>query len=180
VHSLIIRQVLEEANRTFFFPRSLRLELLKNCPETIPILAQWIYDEWHSYDASLTKTKLILAFNERLNDDKIPITFVVLKDDEPISLISLKEETDPRFSDFPKGSIWLGSLQVAPEVRNQGIGQELFQFAAIIAKRMGYKEMYIYTSNADNVPWYEKRGTEIIEKRPFRNHTITIMHFPFK
>ena len=172
----MIHQILQEENVAFFFPRSLRLDVLKNCPQTIPTLAQWLYEEWHSFDASLTKEKLIQSLSKRLNDDKIPLTFVALKDTAPIGVISLKEQSDPEFSDFPKGSLWMGGFQVIPEERNQGLGQELLKFAATVAKLLGYEEMYFYTSKPMNVKWYLKRGARIIVERSFRNHMITIMH----
>ena len=175
---LVINQMLEEVNMSFFYPHSMHLDLLKNHPQTIPKLAQWLYEEWKSYDASLTLEKLIHSFGERLNNDQIPITFVVLKKGEPIACISLKEQSSPEFFDFPKNSIWMGSLQAIPEERNKGIGQELLKFAITIVRHLGQKWLYFYTSNANNVEWYVKRGAYVIETRLFRNHMITIMQIP--
>lgn len=178
--SFMIQQAIQMKNEDFFFPRSMQLDLLKNCPQIIPNLAQWIYEEWHPYDTSLTKEKLIYSFQTRLNASAIPITFVVLKDDLPIGVISLKRETAPEFADFPENSVWMGSLQVIPEERTQGVGQELLKFSQTVARLFGYEKLYFYTSNPANVKWYLKRGAQVIEKRPFRRHTITIMAIPFK
>jgi GNAT superfamily N-acetyltransferase len=174
----MIHQMLQEVNKAFFIPRSMKLDLLKNCPETIPTIVQWLYDEWSHYDASLTKEKLVHSFNQRLNTDKIPITFVALREGIPIGTISLRERSDPELSDFDEDSIWIGSLQILPEERHHGLGQELLQFAATVAKNLGHRELYFYTSNPLNVEWYVERGANIIEKRPFRKHTITIMRLP--
>jgi len=176
----MIKQAIQRENEDFFFSHSLRLDLLKNCPQAIPTLAQWIYEEWHPYDASLTKEKVVHSFKTRLNADIIPITFVVLSGDLPIGVISLKKETAPEFADFPENALWMSSLQVAPEARNQGIGQELLKFSQTIARQFGQENLYFYTSNPENVKWYLKRGAQVIEKRPFRNHTIIIMSFPLK
>jgi GNAT superfamily N-acetyltransferase len=173
--SLMIHQLLDKVNKDFFYPESICLNLLKNCPQVIPILAQWLYEEWYPYDATLTKEKLMRAFNERLNADRIPITFVVLRGNQPIGVISLKEETNPVFADFPRGAVWMGSLHVLPEERKHGIGHELLQFAATVAKHLGYEKLYFYTSNPQNVNWYVQRGAQIIEKRLFRDHPITVM-----
>jgi GNAT superfamily N-acetyltransferase len=171
-----IHDVLQEANNTFFFPNSMQLDLLKNQSQVIPILAQWLYEEWHSYDITLTKEKLVDSLNKRQNDDKIPITFVVLKNAAPIGMIALKEQSDPEFSDFPKESLWMGSFHVAPEERSKGLGQELLKVAETVAIHLGYKEIFFYTSNPKNVPWYLKRGASLIEEeRSFRNHKIAIM-----
>lgn len=174
----MINQKLQEENKSFFHPRSLQLDLLKNHPKVVSQLAKWAYEEWRSYDASLTTEKLIHSYNQRLNTDRIPITFIVLKDAKAIGCISLKEELSPEFSDFPKNSLWLGTLYVVPEERHYGIGQELLKFSKVIAKSLGYKTLYIYISNPLHVDLYTKNGASVIETRPFRNHTITIMQIP--
>lgn len=154
----------------------MHLDFLKNYSQTIPQLSRWIYDEWKNYDKSLTLEKLILSFNERLNDTLLPMTFVVLKNDQPIGCVSLKTESGTEFKDFPQNSVWIGSLQVISEERSQGIGKELLKFCTLVAKKsFNNEELYFYTSNPVNVAWYVKNGAEIIEKRPFRGHTITLM-----
>ncbi|MDB6081826.1 MAG: acetyltransferase [Chlamydiia bacterium] len=176
----MIQQSLQEANKNFFLPRSMQLDVLKNCPHVIPILAEWLYDEWHSYDSSLTKEKLIHSFKARVTSENIPITFVALKDNKPIGVISLKRQTDPIFRDFPEDAVWVGGLQVIPKERNQGVGQELLKFAQTIARQFGYETLYFYTSNPTNVRWYLKRGAQVIDNRPFRQHTITVMKIDCK
>jgi len=176
--SIMIQQAIQKENENFFFPLSMQLDLLKNCPQVIPTLAQWLYEEWHPYDALLTEEKLIHAFTKRLNSDSIPIVFVVLKNDMPMGVISLKMETSPEFSDFPENSIWMGSLYVLPEERNLGVGSELLKFVQTIAKQFGYENLYFYTSNFTNVKWYLKRGAHLIGERPFRNHRIAVMQIP--
>lgn len=154
------------------------IELLKNCSHTIPILAEWIYDEWRSYDSSLTKEKLINRFHKRLNEDKLPLTLVTLKNGIPVGTVSLKEEDEAEFKNLSDGEPWLGSLQVVLEERNRGLGHELLKAAQTFAIRFGYKNIFLYTSNPANLEWYYKRGARFIETRPFRNHTITIMQIP--
>jgi ribosomal protein S18 acetylase RimI-like enzyme len=154
----------------------MRIEFLKNCSQLISTLAQWLYDEWHPYDSTLTKEKLIHSFNKRTNTNSIPITFVVLKNNLPIGVISLKDQTDPEFLDFPKNSVWMGSLHVIPEERNRGLGQTLLKFAQTVTQQLGHDTLYFYTSNQANVQWYLKRGAQVIEKdRVFHKHRITIM-----
>ncbi len=176
---LLIWQKLEQEDKDFFSSRSMRIDLLKNCPQVIPVLVQWVYEEWHSYDSSLTKEKLTQSFHKRLNDDKIPLTFIVLKEDKPIGMISLKERPHD-FLDFPEDSLWMGSLHVNLEERNQGLGRELLRFASTVAGSFGYEKMHFYTSNFDNVRWYLNNGAYIVQKRFFRGHPITIMKISVK
>lgn len=179
-NALMIQKAIQRENEEFFFLKSMRLDFLKNCPEVIPTLAQWLYKQWHTYDTSLTEEKLVSAFKTRLNTDSIPITFVVFKDGLPTGTISLKKETDPEFVDFPKNLVWMGGFLVASEERNQGLGQELLRFSQKIAKQLGYQKLYFYTSNPANVPWYLKRGAQVLQERPFRNHKVTIMEISLK
>ena len=61
------------------------------------------------------------------------------------------------------------------EEQNQGIGEELGKLALSVAKKFGHDDLYFYTSEAESVLWYVKRGACILEKRAFRDHEITIM-----
>lgn len=171
----MIRQILQEVNENFFRSRSMQLDIVKKQMRITPLLAQWVYKEWYPSDPSLSTKKLIQSWNTHSNGDRIPLTFFVVKNAIPIGTVSLKQQLDPAFADYPKHSIWMGNLLVRLEERSQGIGQELLNFALTIAKQLNYKEMYFYTSTPTNVKWYLKRGARIIEERPFRNHRITIM-----
>lgn len=166
-------EVLQQFNVSFFASRELRIDFLKNCPHVIPTLAQWMYDAWSPYDVSLTQEKLIHSFSERLHDDRLPITCVVLRGEVPVGIVSLRERSDVEFSDFPEHSLWGGSLLVAPEARNQGIGEALGKVILALGKCLKYGEIYFYTSNP-HFSWYTKRGAQMIEARPFHGHTITI------
>ncbi len=121
----MIQQKVDEANTSFFSACNLHLDVLKNCPQVIPTLVGWLYDTRHPYDASLTKEKLIHSFETHLHCDKTPVTFVFLENNTSIDLVPVKRQTSPELSDFPKASLGMGDLQMIPQKRNQGIGQEL-------------------------------------------------------
>lgn len=154
---------------------AIKIDYLKNHQQTIPTLAQWVYDEWHSYDGSLTKEQCERAFLRRLNDDKLPIAFVALKDNAPVGVVSLKDKSDPELSEFPKNSLWLGSLIAKVE----GVDEELLKTVSAMGKRLKFEEMYFYLSNPDLVPWYVERGAEVVDKRSLRNHKVTILKMAF-
>lgn len=172
--------MLEKGNQAWFAPLGLRAQLLKDCQSAIPVLAQWMFEEWHPYDSSLTKEKLFGSFQKRLNDDKIPFTIVALRGERPVGMISLKDQAEAELSDFPKEVPWLGSLHVAPEERKKGIGSALFKVGAAIAGSLGHPKLFFYTSNPENLNWYQKRGAQMEGKRPFRGHEITILHIDTK
>lgn len=171
----IVREVLQEVNEKAFFSESVRFELLNDFPSMIPILAHWQYNDWHSYDTSLTVNQLVNYFEKQLTENDISFTIVALKDGVPIGSISLDEEGEVEFSDLSGTGPWLGSFHVIFEERNKGIGQELGNAVLTIAKRLGYPQVNFFTSNFSNVAMYLKKGAQIIDTRPFRGHTITIM-----
>ncbi len=173
--SMAIQKALQQADESFFSPHNIRLKLLKNCPEAIPQLAQWTYDQWSSYDSSLTKEMLIESFNKRLNDDRIPFALVALRDRKPIGLVSLNENTAPEFSDYTDKNPWLGSLLVLPEEKKGGLEEELLKTVSNIARGLGYRKIYFYLSDPHMPEWYLKRGARHVEKRPFRGHTVSVM-----
>lgn len=166
------QDVVDRANQQL---APLQLVTLKKCPDCIPTVAAWLLSEWGAYDKSLTMEKLVKSLNERLNEDKLPIQFVVLDNKTPIATVSLRERSDPEFTDFPEHSLWLGTLYVVPKERGKDIDEKLLVFTKDLAKQMGYKEIYVYFSDPSYVDWYVKRGAKVIGSRGFRNHTISIL-----
>jgi predicted N-acetyltransferase YhbS len=169
-----IQSLLQKINEEHFYPYSMQLDLLKNNPQHISTVAQWIYDDWFNYDSSLNKEKLIHSFKERLNEETLPISFVIVRGGHPIGVISLKYRSE-EFENYPHDSIWMGSLHVALPERKKGLGQTLLKFVQRVVEGRGHQKLYFYTSDPSNVKWYIKNGAELIEERPFRNHFISVM-----
>ncbi len=171
----VLQQTLQEINQDI--DPSIHLEVLKHCPEVIPILADWVYEDWSPYDPSLTKKKLIEGFMQRLHDDQIPFTLVAFRDSLPIGIATLKAHGATELADLENGSPWGGSLHVISKERGQGVGKALANAVVTIAKQLGYREILFYLSEDQGVSWCTKHGAEIIETRSFRGHVITILRF---
>lgn len=168
----LVRQVLQEVNET----QPVQIELLKSCPEVIPVLADWAYEDWSRFDASLTKERLIQNYSRRLSEE-IPLTLVALKEGMPVGLVTLKAHEALEFADLENGNPWIGSLHIRSDERGQGIGELLAKSIALIAKRMGYQEIRFYLSEKQGVDWCIQRGAEIFDTRPFRGHTVDVLRF---
>jgi GNAT superfamily N-acetyltransferase len=175
--STIIIEAMQEANEKIFFPRALQVKLLKDCPEVIPTIAQWQYDDWHTYDRSLLIESLEKSFREQLHAAALPLTIVVFKEGQPIGSISLETEGEPEFADLCDGNPWPGSFHVIPSERNKGIGTELGKLAITIAKRLGYQHFNFFTSKIQNVALYCAQGAYVVETRRFRDHEVTLLRF---
>ncbi len=174
----MIESIIQNVNSEIFSSHSMILCLLKEKPEVVPTLVDWLYEEWHPYDNSLTKEKFISFFTNSLTNDQLPLIFVLWKDDMPIGMTSLENESEPEFSDFPKHAAWLGNLHVVSDERKRGLGTELLKFIEKVAKKLDYETLYFYTSNLSNIKWYVERGAQTLEKRPYRNHEVTLFQIP--
>lgn len=171
-HQEIIAEELDKASGD-----EIQYQLLKSSPHIIPALADWIYADWHTYDKSLTKEKLIQGFLGRLHDDKLPIAIIALQNNHPIGVISLKATEDPELAPLSKGSPWLGSHHVLSSIANKGIEKQLLQLAKNITGRLGHRHLFVYTSSPAHRDLYLAQGSQLIEQRQFRNHPIWILQF---
>lgn len=154
--------------------KQVSFRLLKECPEVIPTLAHWIYEHWRSYDPNLTAEKLVKGFHERLHDAQLPLTIVAFQDNKPVGVVSLKTEEAPELNAIAEGSPWLGSLHVIEPLRRQRIGSKLFHLSKTVAAKLGYRHIFLYTSDSANVPWYKKHGALEIGQQILRNHPVWI------
>lgn len=171
----VIYEVLEETNKTKVNSESMRFALLSENPTLIPILAQWQYNDWHTYDISLTQEQLIHAFETQSLEDGPSFTIVALKEDKPVGSISLDQVGEVEFADLWGSGPWIGSFHVIPEERNKGIGEALGKMILTAARRLEYTQVNFFTSNLSNVEKYVKVGAQIVDTRSYRGHTITIL-----
>lgn len=114
----------------------IKIELLKNHPNTIPALAHI----WHEvlgkiWVPDVPVERVITRFAEHLNEQALPITFVALDGDLPVGMCSLRENDGIRPDLIP----WLGSLVVDPKYQKQGIGKMLIDVTVLKAKELGFE-----------------------------------------
>lgn len=169
-----IRDELNNANNDpFFCSKNIRVDLLKDCPQQMTTIAQWQYDDWHKYDTALTIERLLADFQKQLQEESMPFTIVASRQTVPIATISLKKQPETELADLP--GPWPGTFHVIATERDQGIGRKLGELVIRIAKRLGYPGINFYTSDPQNVPKYVRAGAAVLETRPFRGHTITVL-----
>jgi GNAT superfamily N-acetyltransferase len=99
------------------------ITLLKKHPDYASILAFWAYREWYK-TRSIPFEIIIKSYKERVNAERIPMTWIAIEDDIPAGMVSLKENDL-----WSKKNLnpWLASLFVLPEYRNRGIGYLLIK-----------------------------------------------------
>ncbi|MBN2402463.1 MAG: GNAT family N-acetyltransferase [Spirochaetes bacterium] len=146
------------------------ITILTKHPEYAPILAFWAYKEWYQ-TRSITFDLVIKAYEERTKNAKIPVTWIVIEDEIPVGMVSLKENDLWSRKDL---NPWLASLFVLPEYRNRGLGYLLIRQVIEKAKSLKYNRLHLFTEsdkyNLEN--YYIKSGWSFLEKEKGNDKNI--------
>jgi len=148
----------------------LTISLLKDCPQHLPRISFWIFDEWGHLIQGLTLEQVEARLQEHLNRDSIPLTVVAILDQLPVGTASL---TLDDLSSRPDLSPWLASVYVLPEYRKQGIGSQLVSAAEEISQRLGIQKLYLFTP--DQELFYAGLGWSVLDHTEYRGEQVVIM-----
>ena len=149
---------------------SFAVDYLADHPALTPLLAAWFFDEWGGNNPDLTVDVLETAVKERLNREKAPLCLLAFLDGHPVATTAIKireMETHPQYEH------WLGNVYVVPAYRGQGIGSKLIHHTQNEAKRIGIRDLYLYTRDRETL--YQRLGWEVLEKPQYRGRSATIM-----
>lgn len=149
---------------------TMEIKYLADCPEVIPTLASWTFEQWgqqYKMDSVRVQFKL---FADRLNRDKIPLSLVAFLDTQPVGTASLKVREMTTHKHLP---YWLGAVFVVEQFRNRGIGTELISRATDKARDLGVETLYLHTP--DKAGLYLRLGWEEIERTVYYDHEVVIM-----
>ena len=150
----------------------IKIDLLKNHPNTIPALAH----VWHEvlgkiWVPDIPVERVITRFADHLNDQALPITFIALDGDLPVGMCSLRENDGIR----PDLTPWLGSLVVDQKYQNQGIGRMMIDMTVLKAKELGFEKLYLFAFDLTIPEYYERLGWSQICMDEFKSHPVTVM-----
>ena len=67
-------------------PIEFHMVYLADCPETIPTLARWFYEEWGHLVPERTLKRNEEQLRQRLNRNKIPLALVAFSGKQPFGL----------------------------------------------------------------------------------------------
>ena len=152
--------------------RKYEIKLLADCQQHIPALAKLWYEEisrhW-SPDASIEKANEKLVGH--LNQNKMPMAFVALLDDQAIGMVCLRETDGIR----PGVAPWLGSLVVNPEYRGQKVGEALINTVKEQAKDFGHQILYLLAFDPTIPNWYARLGWKHIGDDELFGHRVSVM-----
>lgn len=153
---------------------NLKIKYLADEPSVVPVLAKWTCDRWSQYDPNLTIERVTQSLKERMNTAEIPFTVVAFDSNTPIGMATLKESIP--VAGYDDNGPWLGSLFVADGFRGQGVGTKLLKQIFQDAKNLGYQKIYMFTSEIENVAWYEHGGWIKFADDKFHGKPVTLMY----
>ena len=145
---------------------------LMSCQQVIPELAQMWYELLGLKWAPGVKVSDVeQRFLNHCNDEKLPLTLVAFKNQQPIGMCSLRENEGIR----PELSPWLGSLVVDKHFQNQGIAKLLIDAIKEKAKQKGFSKLYLFTFDKTLPEYYQRLNWEILGIDEFQAKPVTVM-----
>jgi GNAT superfamily N-acetyltransferase len=147
-----------------------RIEYLADHPHVLQTLAAWHHAQWNYLNPQRTLAERIAKLQRHLQRGAIPTTFVALDGDALLGSASLVECD---LSKRPDLTPWLAGVFVAPEHRNQGIGDALVARVEQEARDLGFAKLYLFTP--DRTPFYARRGWKSFAQDDCHGQPITLM-----
>jgi GNAT superfamily N-acetyltransferase len=148
------------------------IDYLANIPELVDELARLSWKEWQDVYQQRDQTleHCLKNYQERMNTDRLPLTFVALHRNELVGMVSLKfHDMDTR----PDLDPWLGGLLVLPEWRNRGVGTMLMHRATEEARKLNVSQLYLWTPSAERL--YRKLGWQVVERTKYFGKEAVVM-----
>jgi N-acetylglutamate synthase-like GNAT family acetyltransferase len=144
----------------------LNIELLADHPEAVPPLKDLFESEWEPYYGSSGPGNAEDDLRKSANRSQLPIALVAIDDGEICGTAALKAESVAIYQDC---SPWLAALVVAPAYRNRGIGERLIIEIELLAKELGYSELYVGSGEKSGMSetTLKKRGWKFFDKSDY-------------
>ncbi|HEV2735199.1 MAG TPA: GNAT family N-acetyltransferase [Longimicrobiaceae bacterium] len=130
---------------------------LADCPEHLPVLAEWHHSEWGRIVPGGTLEWFRERLRTHLNHDTLPLALVALEGDAPIGSASLRAADMPS---RPELTPWLGGMYVRDDLRGRGIGEALVRAAEQRAREMGFGEMFLFATDREG--FYRRLGWTVL------------------
>ena len=148
----------------------IRIADIRNCPEVIPVLAQWFEDEFGYED--VTKEDETSWLEQSLQTDEgLPTTLVAYAGG---ILVGTARIFTDEMDDRPQYNPWFGYWFVLPSHRKQGIGTALDQARLKAAKKEKIGRVYLCTHTQKAYRF--KRDWRLIEERIYYGHDAAVFY----
>jgi GNAT superfamily N-acetyltransferase len=116
-------------------------------PDLVEVTVRWRWNEWlrnkEPFEDAFKRARQATAL--RL---KIPQSFVLLVDDEPVGTASI---TAHDLEERPDLTPWLAGVFVVPKARGQGYAGQLVAAVEEEARRASISTLWLYTNTAERI-----------------------------
>ncbi len=146
------------------------IEFLADHPETIPVLAPWLHEQWGDLSPGSSVPGREAELRAHCNRDQIPLAVIAFINGELTGTAGLvKHDMETRKELSP----WLASVFVTPEHRGKGIGTALTERIVQEAGTIGVSVLYLFTPDAED--FYARIGWSVVEYTEYRGQSVVIM-----
>jgi N-acetylglutamate synthase-like GNAT family acetyltransferase len=150
----------------------MQIEYLADHPEAVPVLAQWLHEEWGHLRPGDSLEKRRGRLESWSNRDRIPLTVVGLEDENVLGSASLiAHDMETRMELTP----WLAGVFVGQAYRRRGIGAQLVRRIMLEAGRLKVPLLYLYTVHSEN--FYTTLGWTLLERTTYRDQNVVLMTY---
>lgn len=140
-------------------PTSIKIAFLADHLDFIDEIALVWQKEWIKDKTEKGFDKIKTRMLDKLNTDKIPFILVAIDGNNWVGTGSLWEKDLDKRPDLEP---WIAGVYVKEEFRGKGIATKLISKVLEIAKKLGYKKIYLHTEEAMGL--YKKLGWTKLEE----------------
>ena len=137
--------------------RGVRISYLVEHPEYIPLLAQWLFEQWDAILGEKTPETRIKKLNAHMNRDQLPIAWVAHANGQLLGTAALRVHDLEGREDLTP---WLGGVFVGSQFRRRGIGAALCTAVEEAARSLRVKTLYLFT--LDKQEWYSGQDWRVL------------------
>lgn len=150
----------------------MQIDYLANHPNLISTIATWYVKTWGKFCKNPSIRHATTRLLNHLNIDRPNLCFLYFRNHKLVGTASLTEKDIPNNEIF---SPCLSNLFVPEPYRRQKIGENLIEYVKQQAKNLGFKKIYLYTTDATVYRWYQKLNWEIIKEDVVKGCDIKIV-----
>jgi len=136
-------------------------------------VSTWVWEEW-SKAKGVNLEEVIYRTNHSICKDRVPQVLIAKLNDDLVGTVSIWYNDLTTRQDLTP---WLAALYVNREYRGRGIGALLQEKCIELAKKHGYKKLYLIT---DHENYYEKTGWTFLTLAPDGGHQTRIYEYDIK
>ncbi len=146
----------------------MKISLLADHREALPILTDWYRSEWEPYYGVNGPGNAQADLESRCNYEKIPIGLVAIEDDQVCGTIALGWDAATNLTPSIIG------LLIGRAHRRKGIGTALIKSAETLARQLGHKRVYMSTTVPGDL--LERRGWHKLKEVVFLNGELGLIY----